>query len=244
MFELENKKVIITGATGGIGNAITDFFCKQKSIILATGTNQQKLNLLKEKYNKINIKNFDISKHDNIENFVNEVSDILGGGPDILINNAGITKDNLLLRMKEEDWESVIATNLNSIFYLTKAIIRSMLKQKYGRIINITSVVGLIGNPGQANYAASKAGILGFTKSIARELGGKNITCNAIAPGFIETDMINTLPKEQLDTIISTVPLKRLGKPEDISNVVAFLSSDLASYITGQTIAIDGGIQM
>ena len=244
MFELENKKVIITGATGGIGNAITDFFCKQKSIILATGTNQQKLNLLKEKYNKINIKNFDISKHDNIENFVNEVSDILGGGPDILINNAGITKDNLSLRMNMQEWQNVIDLNLTSTFLLCKYTLKKMIKNKYGKIVNITSVVGHTGNFGQTNYAASKAGIVAFSKSLALEYAKKNININCVSPGFIETNMTSKIDEKFKEQIISKIQSNKLGKPEDVANVVGFLSSDLSNYITGETIHVNGGMYL
>jgi len=244
MFELENKKVIITGATGGIGNAITDFFCKQKSIILATGTNQQKLDLLKEKYNKINIKNFDISKHDNIENFVNEVSDILSGGPDILINNAGITKDNLSLRMNMQEWQNVIDLNLTSTFLLCKYTLKKMIKNKYGKIVNITSVVGHTGNVGQANYTASKSGIIGFSKSLALEYAKKNININCVSPGFIETNMTSKIDEKFKEQIISKIPSNKLGKPEDVANVVGFLSSDLSNYITGETIHVNGGMYL
>ena len=244
MFELENKKVIITGATGGIGNAITDFFCKQKSTILATGTNQQKLNVLKEKYNKINIKNFDISKHDNIENFVNEVSDILSGGPDILINNAGITKDNLSLRMNMQDWQNVINLNLTSTFLLCKYTLKKMIKNKYGKIINITSVVGHTGNVGQANYTASKSGIIGFSKSLALEYAKKNININCVSPGFIETNMTSKIDEKFKEQIISKIPSNKLGKPEDVANVVGFLSSDLSNYINGETLHVNGGMYL
>ena len=174
-----------------------------------------------------------------IKNTVNEFGQV-----DVLINNAGITKDNLLLRLDQTDWSDVIETNLNSIFNTTKSVIKFMLKKKYGRIINVASVVGLMGNPGQSNYAASKAGMIAFTKSIAREYGKKNITINAVAPGFIQTDMIETLPKDYLDNIIDNIPMVRLGKPDDVSRAVLFLASDNASYITGQVLSIDGGLYM
>jgi len=244
MFELENKKVIITGATGGIGNAITDFFCKQKSSILATGTNQQKLDLLKEKYNKINIKNFDISKHDNIENFVNEVSDILSGGPDIFINNAGITKDNLSLRMNMQEWQNVIDLNLTSTFLLCKYTLKKMMKNKYGKIVNITSVVGHTGNVGQANYAASKSGIIGFSKSLALEYAKKNININCVSPGFIETNMTSKIDEKFKEQKKTKIPSNKLGKPEDVANVGGFLSSYLSDYITGETIHVNGGMYL
>ena len=244
MFELENKKVIITGATGGIGNAVTDFFYKQKSIILATGTSEQKLNSLKEKYNNINIKNFDISKHESIENFVNGVSDKLNGGPDILINNAGITKDNLSLRMNMQEWNNVIDLNLTSTFLLCKFALKKMIKNKYGKIVNITSVVGHTGNVGQANYSASKSGIIGFSKSLALEYAKKNININCVSPGFIETNMTSKIDEKFKEQIISKIPSNKLGKPEDVANVVGFLSSDLSNYITGETIHVNGGMYL
>ena len=186
---------------------------------------------------------FDIKDFAAVSEFISNVHKAFGR-IDILINNAGITRDNLLLRLTENDWTDVINTNLNSIFYTTKSVIKIMLKQKYGRIVNISSVVGLMGNPGQSNYCASKAGMLAFTKSISKEYGKKNITVNAVAPGFIETDMTDSLPNEHLDNIIGTVPLNRIGTPDDVSNAVMFLASDDASYMTGQVLSVDGGLYM
>ena len=200
--------------------------------------------MLKEKYNKINIKNFDISKHDNIENFVNEVSDILSGGPDILINNAGITKDNLSLRMNMQEWQNVIDLNLTSTFLLCKYTLKKMIKNKYGKIVNITSVVGHTGNVGQANYTASKSGIIGFSKSLALEYAKKNININCVSPGFIETNMTSKIDEKFKEQIISKIPSNKLGKPEDVANVVGFLSSDLSNYITGETIHVNGGMYL
>ncbi len=244
---VKNKTVLITGSTRGIGYAIAEKLAAQGANLILSGTRQEKVdevvNKLKQSYST-SISGFacNISDYSDCEKLIKEATNL--GPVDILINNAGITKDNLLLRMKKEDWCDVIDTNLNSIFFLTKLITRHMLKNKKGKIINISSVVGLIGNPGQSNYAASKAGIIGFTKSVAKELGSKGITCNAIAPGFIETDMINTLPDEYLNNIIQSIPIKRLGKTDDVSNLVLFLSSDDSNYITGQVISVDGGMNM
>ena len=244
MYNLKDKKVIITGATGGIGNAITKVFDNQGAFILATGTNEEKLNLLKKDFNNIITKKFDISKHDSIENFINESSDDLKGGPDILINNAGITKDNLSLRMNIKEWNEVINLNLTSTFLLCKFALKKMIKNKFGKIVNITSVVGHAGNVGQANYAASKSGIIGFSKSLALEYAKKNININCVSPGFIQTEMTNKIDEKYKELIISKIPSNRLGSTEDVANVVIFLSSDLANYITGETIHVNGGMYL
>jgi len=244
MFNLANKKVIITGATGGIGDAITKSFVDNNAKVLATGTNKDKLNQLSNTYNNILTLRFDISKHEEIEKFLDDASNMLGGNPDILVNNAGITRDNLSLRMSEKEWKEVLNLNLTSTFLICKYSLKKMLKNKYGKIVNITSVVGHTGNVGQANYAASKSGIIGFTKSLALEYAKKNININCISPGFIETNMTAKIDPKFKELIISKIPSNRLGAPEDVANVVMFLSSDLANYITGETIHVNGGMYL
>ena len=244
MFNLENKKVIITGATGGIGDAITKSFVDNNAKVLATGTNKDKLNQLSNTYNNILTLRFDISKHEEIEKFLDDASNMLGGNPDILVNNAGITRDNLSLRMSEKEWKEVLNLNLTSTFLICKYSLKKMLKNKYGKIVNITSVVGHTGNVGQANYAASKSGIIGFTKSLALEYAKKNININCISPGFIETNMTAKIDPKFKELIISKIPSNRLGAPNDVANVVMFLSSDLANYITGETIHVNGGMYL
>ena len=242
MINFKNKKAVITGATGGIGYSILEKFHSAGATVLGSGTNEEKLSKLKSDFNGMILKKFDISKHDEIEKFVDNVCDELGGCPEILINNAGITKDNLLLRMDYESWKKVLDINLNSCFNLTKAAVKEFLKKKKGSIINISSIVGIKGNAGQSNYAASKGGINSFTKSIALELGSRNIRCNAIAPGFIETEMTDQIDKKNLDNWINSIPLKRAGSVEDVANLCCFLGSDKSSYITGQIIKVDGGL--
>ena len=244
MFDLKNKKVIVTGATGGIGDAIVNRFVDQEAKVLATGTNIEKLKLLKDKHNKIFTSRFDISNHEEIEKFVEHSSEILEGGPDILINNAGITRDNLSLRMSFNEWKEVIDINLNSTFLLCKFSLKKMIKNKYGKIVNITSVVGHTGNVGQANYAASKSGIIGLSKSLALEYAKKNININCVSPGFIETKMTDKIDQKFKDISISKIPSNSLGTPDDVANVTAFLSSDLANYITGETIHVNGGMYL
>ena len=244
MFDLKNKKIIVTGATGGIGDAIINCFVKHNAKVLATGTNEEKLISLKEKFSNIFTIKFDISKHDDIEKFVDNSSEILDGGPDVLINNAGITRDNLSLRMSYEQWNEVININLTSTFLLCKFTLKKMIKNKYGKIINITSVVGHSGNVGQSNYAASKSGIIGFSKSLALEYAKKNININCVSPGFIKTKMTEKIDPKFRELIISKIPSNRLGTPDDVANVTAFLSSDLANYITGETIHVNGGMYL
>ena len=244
MFNLANKKVIITGATGGIGDAITKSFVDNNAKVLATGTNKDKLNQLSNTYNNILTLRFDISKHEEIEKFLDDASNMLGGNPDILVNNAGITRDNLSLRMSEKEWKDVLNLNLTSTFLICKYSLKKMLKNKYGKIVNITSVVGHTGNVGQANYAASKSGIIGFTKSLALEYAKKNININCISPGFIETNMTAKIDPKFKELIVSKIPSNRLGAPNDVANVVMFLSSDLANYITGETIHVNGGMYL
>ena len=243
MIDFKNKKILITGATGGIGYSLVDKFNLLGGSILATGTNDEKLNDLKKKYSKIKTIKFNISRHGEIENFIDKASSELDG-LDILINNAGITIDNLSLRMKKDDWERVININLSSTFYFCKFAIKKMLKNKYGRIINITSIVGHTGNLGQSNYSASKAGIIGMSKSLAIEYAKKNITINCVSPGFIETKMTDKISEDMKNILISRVPMNKLGTGLDVSNTVAFLSSDAASYITGETIHVNGGMYM
>ena len=243
MINFKNKKILITGATGGIGNALVKKFISLEGSVLATGTNVEKLEKLKKEYPQVNILKFDISDHPKIEEFIDNVSSQLTG-IDILVNNAGINKDNLSLRMKEEEWKKVIDINLSSTFLLCKHAIKKMLKNKYGKIINITSIVGHTGNLGQANYAASKAGIIGMSKSLAIEYAKKNITINCVSPGFIQSKMTDNILESIKLTLTSRIPMSRLGTGEDVSNTVAFLASDSASYITGETIHVNGGMYM
>jgi len=243
MINLKNKKVLITGATGGIGKALVSKFSSLDANILATGTKNEKLDLLKKEFPNINILKFDISEHPKIEEFIENVFSQLTG-LDVLINNAGINLDNLSLRMTNEQWKKVIDINLGSTFLLTKHAIKKMLKNKYGRIVNITSIVGHTGNLGQANYSASKAGIIGMSKSLAIEYAKKNITINCVSPGFIQTKMTDNILENIKAVLTSKIPMSRLGSGEDVANTVAFLSSDAASYITGETIHVNGGMYM
>ena len=239
----KNKKILITGATGGIGSAIVKRFSDLEGTILATGTKTEKLDDIKKKFPKVLVKKFDISDHSRIEEFIDNVTLELGG-LDILINNAGVNMDNLSLRMKDEEWKKVIDINLTSTFLLTKHSIKKMLKNKFGRIINITSIVGHSGNLGQANYSASKAGIIGMSKSLAIEYAKKNITINCVSPGFIQTSMTENIAEKVKLFLTSRIPMGRLGTGEDVSNCVAFLSSESSSYITGETIHVNGGMYM
>ena len=243
MINLKNKKVLITGATGGIGKALVSKFSSLDANILATGTKNEKLDLLKKEFPNINILKFDISEHPKIEEFIENVFSQLTG-LDVLINNAGVNLDNLSLRMTNEQWKKVIDINLGSTFLLTKYAIKKMLKNKYGRIVNITSIVGHTGNLGQANYSASKAGIIGMSKSLAIEYAKKNITINCVSPGFIQTKMTDNILENIKAVLTSKIPMSRLGSGEDVANTVAFLSSDAASYITGETIHVNGGMYM
>ena len=240
---LKNKKILITGATGGIGNCLIEKFYNLGSIILATGTNEEKLNNLKKKFPNIHIEKFKLDEHREIENFIDKVDKKLGG-LDILINNAGITLDNLSVRLTEENWKKVLDINLTSTFLMCKFTIKKMLKNKYGKIINITSIVGHTGNLGQANYAASKAGIIAFSKSLAIEYAKKNININCVSPGFIKTEMTEKISEEFKKTLISKIPAGNLGTGEDVSNCVAFLASEMANYINGETIHVNGGMYM
>ena len=243
MINFKDKKILITGATGGIGNELVKKFISLGGNVLATGTKSEKLDAIKKQYQNIKVKKFDISDHSRIEEFIENVSLDLGG-LDILINNAGTNVDNLSIRMKDEEWKKVIDINLTSTFLLAKHSIRKMLKNKFGRVVNITSVVGHTGNLGQANYAASKAGIIGMSKSLAIEYAKKNITVNCVSPGFIISDMTMNIAEKVKLYLTSRIPMGKLGTGDDVSNCVAFLSSDQASYVTGETIHVNGGMYM
>ncbi len=240
---LKNKKVLITGATGGIGSFLVEKFDNFGSIILATGTNHEKLQGLKSKFKNIITESFKLDRHEKIEEFIEKVDKKLDG-IDILVNNAGITLDNLSIRLTQENWKKVLDINLTSTFLMCKFVIKKMLKKKYGKIINVTSIVGHTGNLGQANYAASKAGIIAFSKSLAIEYAKKNININCVSPGFIKTEMTDKINEEFKKTLISKIPSGCLGTGEDVSNCVAFLASDMANYINGETIHVNGGMYM
>ena len=243
MINFKDKKILITGATGGIGKALVKKFVSLEGNVLATGTKTEKLNALKKEFPNISILKFDISDHSKIEEFIENTSSQLAG-LDVLVNNAGINRDNLSLRMKDEEWKKVIDVNLGATFFLCKYAIKKMLKNKYGRIVNITSIVGHTGNLGQANYAASKAAIIGMSKSLAIEYAKKNITINCVSPGFIQSNMTDKIVESIKAVLTSRMPMSKLGTGEDVSNTVAFLSSDAASYITGQTLHVNGGMYM
>ncbi len=240
---LKNKKVLITGATGGIGNHLVEKFDNLGSNVLATGTNEEKLKSIKAKFPSVAIEKFKLDEHNKIEHFIETIDKKLDG-LEILVNNAGITLDNLSIRLTEENWKKVIDINLSSTFLMCKYAIKKMLKNKYGKIINITSIVGHTGNIGQANYAASKAGIIGFSKSLAIEYAKKNININCVSPGFIKTEMTDKINEEFKKILISKIPAGKLGSGEDVSNCVAFLASDESRYINGETIHVNGGMYM
>ena len=242
MIDLKNLNVILTGATGGIGGAILEKLYNYNAKIIATGTNEQKLKIIREKYKNVITKKFDISDHTQIEQFIDECNELLENRIDILINNAGVTQDNLTIRMKKDEWDKVIDLNLTSNFLITKNVIKKMLKNKNGKIINITSVVGHTGNLGQANYAASKAGLIGMSKSLALEYGKKNIKVNCISPGFIKSEMTDKISENFKQVLEGKISLERFGMPKDVANAVLFLSSDLSDYITGETIHVNGGM--
>jgi len=243
MINFKNKKILITGATGAIGNELLKKFLFLGGSVFASGTKTEKLDNIKKQHSNVKVKKFDISEHSRIEEFIENVALELGG-LDILINNAGINMDNLSLRMKDDEWKKVIDINLTSTFLLSKYAIKKMLKNKYGRIVNITSVVGHTGNLGQTNYSASKAGVIGMSKSLAIEYAKKNITINCVSPGFIISDMTMNIAEKVKLYLTSRIPMGKLGTGEDVSNCVAFLSSDQASYITGETIHVNGGMYM
>ena len=243
MINFKNKKILITGASGGIGNELVKKFVTLGGNVLGSGTKSEKLDLLKKSFPSIKVKKFDISEHSRIEEFIEDAALELGG-LDVLINNAGTNVDNLSLRMKDEEWKKVIDVNLTSTFLLSKYAIKKMLKTKYGRVVNITSVVGHTGNTGQSNYSASKAGIIGMSKSLAIEYAKKNITLNCVSPGFIKTNMTENILENVKAMLTSRIPMAKLGSGEDVANSVAFLSSEAASYITGETIHVNGGMYM
>ena len=244
MIDLSGKKVLVTGASGGIGKAIAIELSSSGADLCLTGRNKSELeNLQKIIGGNCQIIISDLSNSEGISSLADQAQDIMGQ-IDILVNNAGITKDNLFMRMSEDDWNEVININLNSIFKLTKQLIKGMIKRRYGRIINITSVIGVAGGAGQSNYSASKAGIIAMSKSLAQEVGSRSVTVNSIAPGFIETNMTAELSDDRKEDILRSISVGRLGKPDDIAGAVCFLASDKASYITGQTIHINGGMLM
>ena len=244
MNDIKNKNIIVTGATGGIGNSIIKKFNELGANILASGTKVEKLEELKKNFNNIKILKFDISQSDKIENFIENASEELGGKFDCVINNAGITQDNLAIRMNFDEWKKVIDINLTSTFLICKFAIKKMLKNKKGKIINITSVVGHTGNLGQSNYTASKAGIIAMSKSLAIEYAKKNINVNCISPGFIKTPMTEKIDEKYKESIISKIPSARLGEPDDIANAVLFFASDQSDYINGETLHVNGGMYM
>ncbi len=244
MISLKNKSIIVTGASGGIGNSIVKKLIENDANVLASGTRIEKLEELKSKYKNIKILKFDISQNDKIEKFIEDATTELGGTLDCIINNAGITKDNLSIRMSTDEWKKVIDINLTSTFLLSKFSIKKMLKNKYGKIVNITSIVGHTGNLGQANYTASKAGIIAMSKSLALEYAKKNININCISPGFIKTAMTDKIDEKYKEIIISKIPSARLGEPEDIANAVLFLASNQSDYINGETLHVNGGMYM
>ena len=244
MSDLKNKNIIVTGASGGIGNSIVKRLYDSEANILASGTRIEKLDELKSKFNKIKILRFDISQADKIEEFIENASSELGGNLDCIVNNAGITQDNLSIRMSLEEWQKVIDINLTSTFLLSKFAVKKMLKNKFGKIINITSVVGHTGNVGQANYTASKAGIVAMSKSLAIEYAKKNININCISTGFIKTAMTDKIDDKFKENIISKIPSARLGEPDDIAHAVHFLASNQSNYINGETLHVNGGMYM
>jgi len=244
---LEHKLALVSGASRGIGRAIARELGRRGATVIGTATTGEGAQAISQDLQERGISGrgicLDITDPGAVEAVLKTVTAEFGG-PAILVNNAGITRDNLLLRMKEEEWDAVLDTDLSSVYRLSKAVLRGMLKARWGRIVSITSVIGATGNSGQSNYAAAKAGMIGFTKSLAQEVGSRGITVNAVAPGFIDTDMTRALPDAQRRALIEKIPLNRLGETQDIANAVAFLVSDEASYITGETLHVNGGLYM
>jgi 3-oxoacyl-[acyl-carrier protein] reductase len=243
----EQKVALVTGASRGIGAAISDNLGKQNHIVIGTATSESGAQRITERFAEKGIEGagmlLDVTDSNSVDNLIKGVADEYGA-PTILVNNAGITKDNLLLRMKEDEWTDVVNTNLTSIYRLSKACLKSMTRARWGRIVNISSVVGSMGNAGQSNYSATKAGVSGFSRSLAKEVGSRGITVNTVAPGFIDTDMTKDLPEASKEAMLSQIPLSRLGSPDEIAAVVSFLVSDSAGYITGETIHVNGGMYM
>ena len=244
MSNMNKKNIIVTGATGGIGNSIIKKLSETGANIIASGTKVHKLEELKKRFNNLKILPFDISQNDKIENFIEQASEELGGHLYGIINNAGVTNDNLAIRMSLNEWKKVIDLNLTSTFLMCKYAIKKMLKNKKGKIVNITSVVGHTGNLGQSNYTASKAGLIAMSKSLALEYAKKNININCISPGFIKTAMTEKIDEKFKETIVSKIPSARLGEPDDIANAVLFLASSDADYINGETLHVNGGMYM
>ena len=244
---LDGKVALVTGASRGIGNAIALTLARSGAVVIGTATTDEGAAAITAEFEKSGVNGrgcrLDVTDAEGVTSTVKSIA-AAEGAPTILVNNAGITRDDLLLRMKEETWDVILNTNLKSVYRLSQACVRGMMKARNGRIINITSVVGSIGNPGQANYAAAKAGVAGFTRSIASELASRNITVNTVAPGFIATDMTKELDEEQRSALLERIPLGRLGTPDDIAGAVAFLASDAAAYITGSTLHVNGGMHM
>jgi 3-oxoacyl-[acyl-carrier protein] reductase len=247
LFTLENEIALVTGASRGLGRAIALQLGAHGATVVGTATTESGAAAIDQALKDAGVKGagmaLDVTKPEQIEQLLKTIGERFGD-PTVLVNNAGITRDNLLMRMKEEEWEAIIDTNLTSVFRLSKACIRSMMKARHGRIINIASVVGSMGNAGQSNYAAAKAGLLGFTKSLARELGSRGITVNAVAPGFIDTDMTRDLPEANRQALLQQIPLARLGAPDDIAAAVVFLASPAGAYVTGETLHVNGGMYM
>jgi len=245
--KLEGKIALVTGATRGLGKAMAERLAREGATVVVTGRDAARAAEVAREIAAGGARAFgfrlEVSDAESVAELLRQVEDQVGA-VDILVNNAGVTRDTLLLRMSDEEWDEVIRVNLTGAYRLAKGVLRGMMKKRWGRIINISSVVGLIGNPGQTNYAASKAALIGFTKSLAREVASRGITVNAVAPGFIETDMTGALSKEQQERLAERIPLGRIGRPEEVASCVAFLASDDASYITGHTLVVDGGLAM
>lgn len=245
---IEGKVALVTGASRGIGQAIAHNLSQSGAVVYGTATSEAGADKISENFKAVGLNGkglcLNVTDADSIKSVLDTIKDEQGRTPDILVNNAGITRDNLLMRMKDDEWDSILETNLTSIFRLSKACLRGMMKAKWGRIVTIGSVVGTMGNAGQANYSAAKAGLIGFSKSLAREVGSRGITVNVVAPGFIDTDMTKALNDEQRQAMFDQIPMARLGQPEEIANAVGFLTSDQAGYITGETINVNGGMHM